>query len=244
MSTVTQELAGAAAQAGAAQLATHWGTRIASRLVPGTGWALLAYDGISLGGSVYETVTGQKFAETRIGGVATKYTDAVDAVAAKAGNAAFTGVSAVLSFAGMNKAAAFVATDARYFVMGENASPAAGPSRDATPSFAKTKPQAVTDRDLPSTDIKPLTAADATKIAAPAIDGPSLSLAEASARVDHVEAAINPERAGASQMRLASLISGSQSPSQLDILAALAIQNTPDVRPAAAPRTTSNGIER
>ena len=50
MSTVSQELVGAAAQAGAAQLATHWGTRIASRLVPGAGWALLAYDGISLGG--------------------------------------------------------------------------------------------------------------------------------------------------------------------------------------------------
>ncbi|HRY01491.1 MAG TPA: hypothetical protein P5256_00075 [Beijerinckiaceae bacterium] len=242
MSTVSQELVGAAAQAGAAQLATHWGTRIASRLVPGAGWALLAYDGISLGGSVYETVTGEKFADTRIGGVATKYTDAVDSVAAKTANAAFTGVSAVLSFAGMNKAAAFVSNDARYFVMGENASPAAGPNRDATPSLAKTKTQPVADRDLPSTDVRPLSPTDAKKIAAPAVDGPTLSLAEASARVDQVEGAITPERANASQMRLASLISGSQSPSQLDILGALAIQNSRDVRPAS-PRAASNGIE-
>jgi len=219
MSSLVQEAATEVASAGAQTMVAHWGTKLAARLVPGTGWALLAYDGISLGGAAYEAISGKRFQDTAIGGVATKYTDAVDKVASSAGNAAFTSVSSVLSFVGMKKAANFVSNDARFFLMGENAKP---PEPEAT-AIAKTTPVPANDRDLPTADALPLSPSDRAKIKDPAPASRHFSLAEAAQQVDAPLGRIDPQRAETAQARLASLISASEQPSTLDQIAALAI---------------------
>lgn len=236
MNSIIKEAAAEVASAGAQTMVAHWGTRLAARLVPGTGWALLAYDGISLGGAAYETVTGNRFSDTAVGSVATKYTDAVDKVATTAGNAAFTGVSNVLSFVGMTKASQFVSNDARYFIMGDNAKPA----DPAAVAMAKTQPTKAVDHDLPIADACAPTRADREKIAHPGATSRSLTLGEATTLVDTPTGRIDPDRARNAQTRIASLISASQEPSTLDQIAALAIAAKSSAPPASGRRANSS----
>jgi hypothetical protein len=235
------------ARGGALAVATQWGARIGARLIPGAGWALLAYDGASLTSAVYEGVTGEKFADTKVGAVTEKYTHAVEAVASTAGNAGFTGASALLSFCGMKDAARFVDRDARFFVMGETGEKATAPHKDAEPRFAALRETTATESDLPTTDAQPTSGADRARIAAAGrgfAEGPALTLEQASARSTRPTAHLDPIRAEASRDRIQWLIASSEAPSELDKLAALAIEASDRQRPPQHPRANTNNNDR
>jgi len=99
-------------RSGGLAVAAHFGTKLASRAIPGVGEVLLAYDGVSMG---YELVTGKPFSDTAVGG-------AIDTVATKGENLALSGASGLLSAVGCKDAAKFVDTTGRWALTGSDGS--------------------------------------------------------------------------------------------------------------------------